>query len=449
MMGIETAIGVGASLVGSAMSADASGDAASDAAESSAASNKYATDVQKQMYDQTRLDQKQVYDQTRTDQEPWRRTGNASLNRLSHLMGLNTRSDSINRTNSLASSAPQETRASILERLTPQFTTTTTTANSPSSGTSVQAPNFIDETGNAFYSPFYESLLGGSASIGGASGGSTNSSTVDYNALNAAADAEYARQKAESTAKLSANNYDNYDDYGAQTLHQWANSVGYDLPENGVDFTAQEQANIRAGGYDKYLSDLKASSRADFGSLTKPFSLADYQADPGYAFRINEGYKGLNRSAAAAGGLQSGAALKAATRYGQEMGSQEYGNAYNRFNANQTTQYNRLSNLAGMGQTANQANQSAGQSYANNSAGQNYANQVGNYAMTNGANQGNAALSAGDARASGYSGIGNSLSRINFGSFSGGGNQGLSGVQAGSSGGNGSVQGNSDYYWDL
>ena len=43
--------------------------------------------------------------------------------------------------------------------------------------------------------------------------------------------------------------------------------------------------------------------------------------DPGYAFRLAEGQKALERSAAARGGLISGGALKAAERYGQDYGS--------------------------------------------------------------------------------------------------------------------------------
>jgi hypothetical protein len=52
--------------------------------------------------------------------------------------------------------------------------------------------------------------------------------------------------------------------------------------------------------------------------------------DPGYAFRMQEGMKAINASAAAKGGLQSGAALKAAQQYGQGLASQEYGQSYNR-----------------------------------------------------------------------------------------------------------------------
>jgi hypothetical protein len=82
-----------------------------------------------------------------------------------------------------------------------------------------------------------------------------------------------------------------------------------------------------------------------------PFSYGAMTADPGYGFRLSEGQKALDRQAAARGGLISGSALKAATRYGQDMGSQEYTNAFNRYQTERVAQLNPLQSLAGMGQT--------------------------------------------------------------------------------------------------
>jgi hypothetical protein len=83
----------------------------------------------------------------------------------------------------------------------------------------------------------------------------------------------------------------------------------------------------------------------------KPFDYNAMTADPGYAFRLSEGQKALDRQAAARGGLISGSALKAATRYGQDMGSQEYTNAFNRYQTERNAQLNPLQSLAGVGQT--------------------------------------------------------------------------------------------------
>jgi hypothetical protein len=84
------------------------------------------------------------------------------------------------------------------------------------------------------------------------------------------------------------------------------------------------------------------------GAATKNFTYGPfkYTADPGYAFRLKEGMNAMNATAAARGGLISGNALKAGQMYGQEMGSQEYSNAFNRYlqnyaNAQNTFQMNR------------------------------------------------------------------------------------------------------------
>ena len=119
------------------------------------------------------------------------------------------------------------------------------------------------------------------------------------------------------------------------------------------------------------------------------FGMDQFQQDPGYAFRLKEGQQALDRQAAARGGLISGGALKAAQRYGQEMGSQEYTNAFNRYQAERQARLGPLQSLTGMGQTT--AQQIGG-------AGQNMASNVGN-----------AIGSAAAARASGYVGQTNAL----------------------------------------
>lgn len=88
------------------------------------------------------------------------------------------------------------------------------------------------------------------------------------------------------------------------------------------------------------------------GYFNQTYTGQDIYSDPSYQFRLQQGQDAIQSSAAARGGLLSGATLKALQGYGQDMASQEYQNAYNRFNADQTNQYNRLSNLVGIGQNA-------------------------------------------------------------------------------------------------
>lgn len=130
------------------------------------------------------------------------------------------------------------------------------------------------------------------------------------------------------------------------------------------------------------------------------FGMDQFQADPGYAFRLSEGQKALERSAAARGGLMSGATGKALTRYGQEAGSQEYMNAFNRYQTERAARLNPLQSLANVSQTA--ANTLG-------NYGQNYANQANQLALTNAANQGNLALGMGNIRASQYGTAGSAL----------------------------------------
>lgn len=131
-------------------------------------------------------------------------------------------------------------------------------------------------------------------------------------------------------------------------------------------------------------------------SFQHNFSASDFQADPGYQFRMQQGQQALERSAAAKGGLMNGGFAKALTDYGQNFASNEYQNAYNRFNNDQSNRFNRLATLAGVGQTANGA---IGQ------AGQNFANNAGNNAM----GAANAAGAAGIASANAYGGALGSL----------------------------------------
>jgi hypothetical protein len=132
------------------------------------------------------------------------------------------------------------------------------------------------------------------------------------------------------------------------------------------------------------------ATSAGYGNMLRDFSAEDFQTDPGYAFRMSEGLKGLDRQAAARGGLISGAALKAAQRYGQDVASNEYQNAYNRYNQNRSTRYNMLTGQQAVGQNATNAQTQAAGSY--------------------GQQAGQTLMDMGNARASGYMGAANAWS---------------------------------------
>ena len=103
----------------------------------------------------------------------------------------------------------------------------------------------------------------------------------------------------------------------------------------------------------------------DAGSAWSPEVVqAKLEATPGYQFRMNQGMKALERSAAAKGNLLSGNTLAAAQEFGQGLASQEYGNTINRLQNAVATQAPGLSQQAGLLQGAggylNQAGQQQG-----------------------------------------------------------------------------------------
>lgn len=147
------------------------------------------------------------------------------------------------------------------------------------------------------------------------------------------------------------------------------------------------------------LKQLAGGTKAG-GEFNTPFGMEQFQADPGYQFRQEQGEQGINRAATASGARYSGATLKALSRFNSGLASQEYGAASDRYNADVGSRFGRLSALAGIGQSASQQTAEAGRSAYGQiaAAGQNNAN--------NGAAS---ARGAGDARASGYVGMANAL----------------------------------------
>jgi hypothetical protein len=141
---------------------------------------------------------------------------------------------------------------------------------------------------------------------------------------------------------------------------------------------------------------------ADYGKYASAeFTPAQFTAnqDPGYAFRMSEGMKALDRTAAARGGLVSGSALKGAQRFGQSLASDEYQNAFNRYQTTRTNTLNPFASLSGVAQSAS--------------------NTMGTAAGNFGQQMGSNIIGAGNAAAAGQVGQANAFSQglgqgINF-----------------------------------
>jgi hypothetical protein len=166
---------------------------------------------------------------------------------------------------------------------------------------------------------------------------------------------------------------------GANHLIHSATGIDLTGDEAARDgLAAQQAAAGDANATQKYMYDqtrsdqmpwhdagVKALGQMQDGDYQRDFKMSDFQADPGYQFRMDEGQKALERSAAARGGLNSGGTMKALAQYSQGVASDEFNNAYNRFNADRDRRYNRLSSMAGLGQTSTAQVGQAGQNYAN------------------------------------------------------------------------------------
>ena len=147
-----------------------------------------------------------------------------------------------------------------------------------------------------------------------------------------------------------------------------------------------------------------------------------FQTSPGYQFRVDEASKAIERSAAARGGLRSGATMDALQRRVQGVASDEYENFANR-----------LANLAGIGQSSTAGSAQSGQAYANQSAQTNMA--AGNARASAYQNQANLWNQGLQGAASGFA-----YNRNYYGSGFGGGGGGYDrGYGSGSSSGLGDI----------
>ena len=158
-------------------------------------------------------------------------------------------------------------------------------------------------------------------------------------------------------------------------------------------------------GYTREEIEKLVNPTQEFGYLNTTYSQAgaNYEDDPAYARRLEEGQKAIERSAASRGGLLSGATQKRLNEFAQEMASDEYARAYNRYVTEQTNLYNSLAAQAGLGQ------KTAELLTVND---RNVANQTGEYA-TQGANATAAGVTgAANAWQSGLAGAGTTLSNF-------------------------------------
>lgn len=155
-------------------------------------------------------------------------------------------------------------------------------------------------------------LAAGLAIAGGAAiGGGVLKYFGDINATKASA--KVAKATAKRNAGIATDTYGKIaGPEGIMTPYEAAGGAALSSIQN----YANDPNNFKAEGYG--------------GPTQFDPSSVNVMNDPGYAFRMQQGQQALDNSAAQKGALHSGAQQKALLEYGQNLGSQEYANAYKR-----------------------------------------------------------------------------------------------------------------------
>ena len=112
--------------------------------------------------------------------------------------------------------------------------------------------------------------------------------------------------------------------------------------------------------------DTGAAGYGQWASPTLTSSQFQNYLDPGYQFRLSEGMKALDRSAASRGGLLSGGYAKGVQQYAQGLASEEYQNAFNRYQTSRAAALSPLQQLQGVGQAAASNQAAASGQYGTN-----------------------------------------------------------------------------------
>lgn len=156
---------------------------------------------------------------------------------------------------------------------------------------------------------------------------------------------------------------------------------------------AQQRAAAEQRGYqqDQFGRVQQGESpfrEAGLGALTRmarfdnsPLNPQDVYNDPGYQFARDQGMNNIQNTAAARGGLFSGAALKDLTRFNTGNATQFFDNAFRRQQQDRSQRWGQLGDLAGYGERSQGRLNQAGSNFADNMG--NIAGAQGNFQAAN------------------------------------------------------------------
>lgn len=265
--------------------------------------------------------QKRIYEETREDVQPWYQMGTGAVGRLSDLLGV--------------SGGSIQSRESIYNDLLPQYTTSTTSGGAPMLNIDGRMYDLAAE-----YAPT------------GRDGGLTADQFRNFQRMSEAGTLQDFIDTQNQRGGRSA--------YGSMSL------TGMPTTSEVVDYEALNAA------VDAQLGDQVTPD--DYGSLLQTFGMEQFEADPGFQFRQEEANKQLERQLAAQGVTLGGAgygeinpqAYRYMTDLNQNLAAQEYGAARDRYVQDQLNTFNMLMGASGMGQGSTGIMAQSGQNYATN-----------------------------------------------------------------------------------
>lgn len=130
----------------------------------------------------------------------------------------------------------------------------------------------------------------------------------------------------------------------------------------------QQALQLQADMFNQTRADLAPWREAGGAAIGQGWAMLqpgyDYTASPGYDWRLSEGMRAVENSAASKGQLMSGGTLKDLTRFGQGLAADDYND-----------QFNRTMAVASGGQQAATSTANAASNYAN--AGSNILQNIG------------------------------------------------------------------------
>jgi hypothetical protein len=155
----------------------------------------------------------------------------------------------------------------------------------------------------------------------------------------------------------------------AQQLQMFNTLNQQQAPYRGAGYGALNQIQgMLPGQYTRYDAQGNPMGMATgTGYLTQQFTPEMFQQgiDPGYAFRLQQGQMANQRLGNVSGGGLGGNVMRGLQDYTQGQASQEFGNAFNRFQTQRSNIYNTLAGIAGIGQTSQQQANTLGTNLAN------------------------------------------------------------------------------------